>query len=98
MSCYDFDNLVTLNQRVPGSSPGAPTNQINNLTGGPAEQTVAVLQFCSRFELQQRDLGELNVTAEIVGVEDRFYVLQAMTGKRRDLRHGRVGQRRPNDC
>ena len=24
--------LMTLNQRVPGSSPGAPTNKFNNLT------------------------------------------------------------------
>ena len=29
--------LVTLNQRVPGSSPGAPTNKINNLD---TEQTI----------------------------------------------------------
>jgi hypothetical protein len=31
-----------------------------------------ILQFCSRFELHDRDLGELHVTAEIVGVEDLF--------------------------
>jgi hypothetical protein len=26
--------LLTLNQRVPGSSPGAPTNKIKHLTSG----------------------------------------------------------------
>ena len=28
---------TTLNQRVPGSSPGAPTNKFNNLTKGVAK-------------------------------------------------------------
>jgi hypothetical protein len=36
-----------------------------------------VLQFCSVFELQHRRFRELNIAAEIVGVEDRLYVLEA---------------------
>ena len=32
MGLINKSYLVTLNQRVPGSSPGAPTNHFNNLT------------------------------------------------------------------
>ena len=31
MGLINKSYLVTLNQRVPGSSPGAPTNHFNNL-------------------------------------------------------------------
>src|SRR5688572_5590809 len=58
---------LTLNQRVPGSSPGAPTNQIKHLASGLVEQTAHVLQcvlhFCSRFELDHRNLGKLHIAA-----------------------------------
>src|SRR3954449_7727048 len=46
---------LTLNQRVPGSSPGAPTNPIKHLadvpssTHGPVYRSV--YSFCSCFEL-----------------------------------------------
>ena len=70
--------MTPLNQRVPGSSPGAPTNLIRHLADSPTEQTAhvlrCVLQFCSRFELHHDDLSELHVAAKIVGVEDRFDV------------------------
>ena len=35
------------------------------------------LQFCSRFELQHGRLGELDVAAEMMRVENGFDVLQA---------------------
>ena len=63
---------LTLNQRVPGSSPGAPTNQNKHLGWYRTEQSAhvlqCVLQFCSRFELHDRNLGEFSVAAEIMRV------------------------------
>jgi hypothetical protein len=56
---------LTLNQRVPGSSPGAPTIAINDLaTSGPHRtRTVLqfILQFCSRFELEHGGFRKLNI-------------------------------------
>src|SRR5262249_52612498 len=52
---------LTLNQRVPGSSPGAPTKLFRHLATTAVQGTGLVLQFCSRFELQHRRVGELNV-------------------------------------
>ncbi|HTE77846.1 MAG TPA: hypothetical protein VK653_14085, partial [Xanthobacteraceae bacterium] len=61
---------LTLNQRVQGSSPCAPTNGFNYLGQSCPEQTAhilqPVLQFCSCFELHDRNLGELRVATEIV--------------------------------
>jgi hypothetical protein len=37
----------------------------------------------------QRRFRELNIAAEIVGIEDRLYVLQAVSGKGRDLQRRR---------
>src|SRR5690349_6981938 len=92
---------LTLNQRVQGSSPCAPTNHVNHLEPSTRRRTGASLQlslqFCSRFELLHRDLGKLDITAKIVRVEDRLDVLQAVAGQRRDLRHRRVGKREPHD-
>ncbi len=87
--------LLTLNQRVPGSSPGAPTIAINVLATSAPHRTRTVLQFIlqffSRFELQHRRFGELNIAAEIVRVQNGFDVLQAVAGERRDLRHRGAG-------
>src|SRR4029077_12569837 len=62
---------LTLNQRVQGSSPCAPTNYVKHLamveTRQPDAGLQVSLQVCSRFELLDRDLGELDVPAEIVG-------------------------------
>ena len=93
--------MASLNQRVPGSSPGAPTNHLNTL-GRLAPEQIGHglqfgLQFCSRFELHHRDLGQLNIAAEVVGVEDRFDVAQTVTSKRRDLWHRGVGESEPHD-
>jgi hypothetical protein len=48
------------------------------------------LQFCSFFELQDCCFRKLNIATKLVGIEDRFDVLEAMTRKGRDLRHGRL--------
>jgi hypothetical protein len=59
--------MASLNQRVPGSSPGAPTNLLNHLQQSISERTEhglhLGLQFSSCFELHHRDLGELHVAA-----------------------------------
>src|SRR4029077_18736099 len=53
---------LTLNQRVPGSSPGAPTNRINHLapfcTISSAPVYTSVYSFRSPFELRDRVLCE----------------------------------------
>ena len=54
------------------------------------------LQFCSRFELHDRDLGELHVAAKIVRVEDGFDVLQAVASEGRDLGNRGVGKGEPD--
>ena len=50
----------TLNQRVPGSSPGAPTKQIKHLAAEVVQRDglilQVILQFCSRFELQHTQI------------------------------------------
>jgi hypothetical protein len=56
------------------------------------------LQFCSCFELHDRNLGELHVAAHVVGVENAFDVAQAVAGEGRDLRHCCVDQGQPYDC
>jgi len=38
----------------------------------------SVYGFCSRFEFLHRDLGKDNITAEVVGIEDRLDVLEAV--------------------
>ena len=71
---------MTLNHRVPGSSPGAPTKLFKHLVERRPHRKRTVLQFilqlCSRFELQHRRLGELYVAAEIMRVENGFDVSQ----------------------
>jgi hypothetical protein len=51
--------------RAESGSP--PTRQIEHLQAGSSEQTghvlQPVLQFCSRLELHDRDLGELDVAS-----------------------------------
>jgi hypothetical protein len=94
--------LITLNQRVQGSSPCAPTNKVNNLAQVRVGQSThilqRILQFCSRFELHDGNFGELDVTAKVVRIEDRFDIPKAVAGERRDLRHSRVGKRQPYHC
>jgi hypothetical protein len=46
-----LDPRLTLNQRVPGLSPGAPTKQSQAGSDGDAPRRAGHLQFCSRFEL-----------------------------------------------
>jgi len=94
-------HYVTLNQRVPGSSPGAPTKLFRHLASQVAQQAdlilQVILQFCSRFELEHRSFGELNVATEIVRVEDGLDVLQRVAGYGSDLRYARAGNRQPNN-
>ena len=93
---------LTFNQRVQGSSPCAPTNKVNNLAQVRVGQSThilqRILQFCSRFELHDGNFGELDVTAKVVRIEDRFDIPKAVAGERRDLRHSRVGKRQPHHC
>jgi hypothetical protein len=63
-----------------------------------ADWTGHNLQFCLRFERQDRNLGQVDVAPRIVSVEDRFDIAQAMVGERRYLRDGRDGKRKPHDC
>jgi hypothetical protein len=90
---------LTLNQRVPGSSPGAPTIAINDLAASAPHRRRTVLQFilqlCSRFELQHRCFSELNVAAKVVRIENGLDIFQAMAGERRDLRHRGAGDGKP---
>jgi hypothetical protein len=85
----------TLNQRVPGSSPGAPTKLFRDLPGSLPHRTrtvlQAILQFCSRFELQYSCFSELDIAAKIVCIENGLDVSQAVTSERRDLRHRGAG-------
>jgi hypothetical protein len=52
------------------------------------------LQFCSRFELQSRGFCELNVSTEIVCIENSLDVLQRVTGDGSDLSFALGGSRR----
>ena len=69
---------MSLNQRVVGSNPTAPTNHINNLAEPGREQTAdvlhCVLQFCSRFELYDCNLGKPRVASQIMRIQDRLNV------------------------
>jgi hypothetical protein len=75
---------MPLNQRVRGSSPGAPTKSFKHLAGSRSQQNRRRLhyrlQFCSRFELQHRRLGKLNVAAEIVRIPRRPRILRTDPG------------------
>lgn len=51
------------------------------------------MHFCSRFELHDRKLGELHIATEIMRVQDRLDVAQAVACERRNLRNGGVCQR-----
>ena len=91
---------LTLNQRVQGSSPCAPTNKFKGLDQNRIEQSThvlqGILQFCSRFELHHRNFGELDVTAKVVGIKDCLDIPKAVVSECRDLRHGRISQRKPH--
>ena len=91
---------LTLNQRVPGSSPGAPTKLFRHLASQVAQQAdlilQVILQFCSRFELQHRSFGELNIATQVMRVENGFDVLQRVTGYGRNLRHTGASDGQPN--
>src|SRR5689334_25378568 len=58
----------TLNQRVPGSSPGAPTKLFRDLavwTSGETDTvSITVYSFVLASSFRDRCLGELNVAAE----------------------------------
>jgi len=43
------------------------------------------------FELHDRNLGKLGITAEIVGVEDGFDVMQTVAGEGCDLGNCCIG-------
>jgi hypothetical protein len=90
MGLIDKSYLMTLNQRVQGSNPCAPTNHLNNLVQGARERTrhvlQRILQLCSLFEFHHGNFSELDVAAEIVGIEDRLDIPKAVAGQRCDLR------------
>ena len=71
---------LTLNQRVPGSSPGAPTNGIKRLapfcTISPGPVYTSVYSFRSPFELLDRVLRERLIATEVVLVENVLDVLE----------------------
>src|SRR5256885_1315547 len=75
---------LTLNQRVPGSSPGAPTNRIKHLAPfapfhrGPVY--TSVYSFRSPFELLDRVLRERLIATEVVLVEDVRDILERVAG------------------
>jgi hypothetical protein len=96
----------SLNQRVPGSSPGAPT--IDPVTVfAPSHQTIAE-QFESRFdksvasafslppfELGDGAVAERGIASEIVRVHDRAHVAQRVPGDGGDLGFGGSREREP---
>ena len=88
---------LTLNQRVPGSSPGAPTKLFRHLAAIAAQQTglilQVILQFCSRFELQHRSFGELNVSSQRED-ENRSSLLRL--GADKFAKNARVGMKDEN--
>ena len=94
-----FFSLLAGNSRVERGSTttASATNQINRLDPVIGEQTAHVLQralqFCSRFELHHRALGQLHVATQIVRIKDCLDVAQAVPGERRDLRNRRFGER-----
>ena len=67
---------LTLNQRVPGSSPGAPTKLFGHLGDGDGCENAHRLQFCSRFELQHGSLSKLNIATDIMRVQNCLNILQ----------------------
>ena len=83
---------LTLNQRVQGSSPCAPTNHINHLAGtepdslGPVGRLVG--RLCSPFELGDGAFAEVRIAAEIVRIEDRAHAAQRVPGDGGDLGFG----------
>src|SRR5215813_13374894 len=84
---------LTLNQRVQGSSPCAPTIDLETLFSvllqnkpeqlGPVGRSVG--SFCSLFELRNRAFGKCRVSVKIVRIEDRTDIAQAMTGNGSDF-------------
>jgi hypothetical protein len=72
--------LLTLNQRVQGSSPCAPTNQINHLAGTEPDSLrpvgCSVGRFCSSFELPDSALTKRGIAREIVHVENGADIAQ----------------------
>lgn len=78
------------------------TKHSNNLYRQRPEQRARSLQlslqFCSCFELHDRNLGKLHVASKIVSVQNCLDVAQAMTGEGRDLRYCCVDQGQPYNC
>ena len=93
--------VLTLNQRVQGSSPCAPTIDVATLSSvsqqNKTEQRGAVGRsvgsFCSPFELANGAFGERWIAVEVMGIEDRADVRQAVAGDGRYLRLGTPSKR-----
>jgi hypothetical protein len=87
---------LTLNQRVPGSSPGAPTNQVNYLAEPHREHLASF--YRSFYSLRSpflplepfdRGFRQHRALAEVVAIEDHMNISQAMAGDAGDfLRRG----------
>src|ERR1700692_3307522 len=52
----------------------------------------------AHFQLVNGGAGQLNVPVQVVSIEDRLDVVQAMSGDGRDLRLRASDQREPGDC
>ena len=70
----------------------APIVQIPRCERGWTPAWLAQGRRAFLFELQDPCLNELNVTAEIMHVEDSLDVPEAVVGEGCDLRHGRLGK------
>ena len=76
--------LLTLNQRIQGSNPCAPTIDLTTLFPffrqnqqerlGPVGRSVG--SFCSPFELSDRALSKRRVAAQVVRIDDRAHAVQ----------------------
>jgi hypothetical protein len=95
-------SMLTLNQRVQGSSPCAPTIKNKHLIRtlpehrGPVGRSVG--SSCSPFELPDCALGKRRIAAQVVRVEDRAHAAQRMTGDGGNLCLGTSTDRKPRYC
>ena len=92
---------LTLNHRVPGSSPGAPTKLFKDLSAFAADPDGSVCgpvcEICSlsvhRIELLDSGLGKLDPPSEIVCVQNILHRFHRVASDGGDLRDGAIRER-----
>lgn len=58
---------------------------------------ISIHTFCPSFEFPDRALGERRITVQIVRIQDRIHVAQAVAGQARDLGGAASDDRKARD-